>query len=355
MLNFSLSKTAFFSLFSLSLASCSDDSTKSQSEPTFVQFSQVDGSVFNLAKKFDQDNLVLDFNSSATPNQMEVCIHIGKTRPSNLERELLAEVKIGMIYWMQSAGLPVEKYFSTMDFKTQCDFWKPNLNTVLSIILPDLQDVSQHPETFKTYEQPAVECTSSSNGVNCSSSKTAAFARMSSLFTLGDRVKLNDPARITFNPYYEWHGLVTELAKQDKNDILQKLNLIIDGPEEDYNMYEEFIGELEALKLIDSKTPFDEKIFDLAQQAGGTSRIPYTPVSNMFSTLLHELGHTIGLGHADHATGTDISGTASGLVLQGTPFLTTEAVMAYGLRYLFLTEDDKAGATSVSNTLKLGN
>lgn len=85
---------------------------------------------------------------------------------------------------------------------------------------------------------------------------------------------------------------------------------------------------------------------------GEVSGEAYRPQIALFSTLLHEVGHTFGIDHADNPSADSVTGTASGeRVGSGSQARTDLAVMAYALPYLYLTEDDRAGMRSAAQQI----
>ncbi len=108
------------------------------------------------------------------------------------------------------------------------------------------------------------------------------------------------------------------------------------------------MSQLEAAQLVGAEDPmFGSLAKQFYSSNTGAMTKSYRGEYAAFATILHEVGHQFGMDHAHHPGQDSITGTSSKTqVNEQNQNVTDIATMAYGLRYDFLTEDDKAGIQS---------
>ncbi len=87
-----------------------------------------------------------------------------------------------------------------------------------------------------------------------------------------------------------------------------------------------------------------------AFQSSGASSLnqEYTPTATALHVLLHEVGHQFGMDHADNPSRDSETGFVVESEQRGNQWVTSEASMAYGKPFLFLTADDQAGVLDMT-------
>ncbi len=85
-------------------------------------------------------------------------------------------------------------------------------------------------------------------------------------------------------------------------------------------------------------------------QSSGASSLnqEYTPTATALHVLLHEVGHQFGMDHADNPSRDSETGFVVESEQRGNQWVTSEASMAYGKPFLFLTADDQAGVLDMT-------
>ena len=110
-----------------------------------------------------------------------------------------------------------------------------------------------------------------------------------------------------------------------------------------------FASELEAAKAVTGDDSEFQKVFQqLARTGSAVTGVGYRPKYAAFHVLLHEIGHTFGMMHADNPNADSVTGQSSTTSLDPVShqFKTPISTMAYADQYVYLTEDDRLGISS---------
>lgn len=313
-------------------------------EATFATFNDVNGSILNVTEHHLRGQLV----DVPAHEKMTICVKTSEQfYPAN---KLILEVKLGLAMWLKSSEISFISLLDQLKFERECDLNSQSDSRLMNIIVP-VQDPSTFDSTQKErFPQPTAECSHLGQGISCTNRLTLAYARMTAYGKSGNLLKKFIPSEIVFNPYVRWDSLDLELQSLEKPNLVQNYLMLLQRQSNNTLEAEEiveFADQLMNEQLVEKNRSLPPNIFESIPTGGELESVAYQPESASFSTLLHELGHTMGLAHADHLNGTEITGSTEGLADPSTPFLTSEAVMAYGERYLYLKEDDLAGLEHV--------
>ena len=172
-------------------------------------------------------------------------------------------------------------------------------------------------------------------------------------YTSRDRswLELEESAKIMINPHINWFSLYEDLIDQNDQQLAQEYNELLNAEGASLPILSAFVDRLLEKKYISKLNSGLNDLLKESQLQRKSFKGRFRQKSTLFSTLLHELGHTIGLLHADHPISAAVTGDSTGKEFEGSVFKTKESVMAYGDPYLYLTDDDIAGVRAVARKL----
>jgi hypothetical protein len=163
----------------------------------------------------------------------------------------------------------------------------------------------------------------------------------------------------TLSPYIDWLPLTqdiesSKLTPAQKAQLTAAYETLKADQAPTMAKLAGFLAQLEAAQLVGAEDPvFDglaHQFYDAHTAALNTA---YRGKYAAFATILHEVGHQFGMDHAHHPGQDSITGkTSQTNVNDAGQNVTDVATMAYGLRYDYLTEDDKAGIQSDAKTVR---
>jgi hypothetical protein len=174
------------------------------------------------------------------------------------------------------------------------------------------------------------------------------------------KIELARASRTTLSPYIDWLPLTEDikrsgLAEAQKAQLTAAYVALKADQAPSLAALQGFLAALETAQLVGAEDP---TFGALAKQfyAADTSSMSktYRGQYAAFATVLHEVGHQFGMDHAHHPGEDSITGkTSQTNVNEAGQNVTDVATMAYGLRYDYLTEDDKAGIKSDAASVRL--
>ena len=350
----------------LGLNNCSEDTT---SKPSFVHKSDESMvlSTMGLIETLSFEQVEKNFS------KIDVCV-VNQKSESISDEELLFEVRLAHVMWLHSANVDPRAWeLFNFSIQSECSLNKVDYQSV--IVFPDSD-----------------ELTSDVRGVVRQSGMTPPAYGRSFILGIGGGggasyqwrgpqfyFNISSVSRIVMNPYFQWRSLKDVVG--DYIEILKNKDGI-NYRSENWRVYQHLV----QLKM--SNLGSWEKLLGLMEEHEGSlawddllivvnglqeSRLLLASPNGLekrasFDTLLHEVGHQFGMGHAHTiSTTTDFNGESEltekieldvsyqdGSTKKLPFYKTEEASMAYGNRYLHLSPDDIEGIKSAKQGTKRG-
>lgn len=271
---------------------------------------------------------------------------------------LLLEAKLSYAAWLNAAGQGTQATLDRFAFETRdiCDPKDANFQSVIIIESEGKASPSRNPA--EGFGKASVNCRKSGFSVSCSSGSTTygwggPAAVSYSYRTAGkwDSISSRAAASVRLSPFVKWRSLEADLLVQkglSEADRKAKLELYrsLQAKVDDVTLVElvDFINVLGDSNLVAAADDSFQKLMQDFQKSGATSlNQEYTPTATALHVLLHEVGHQFGMDHADNPSRDAETGFVVESQQKGTQWVTSEAAMAYGKPFLYLTADDKAG------------
>ncbi len=280
-------------------------------------------------------------------------------------RAVLVETQLALVAWLNAAGTLTENDWARFDFFTADDCINES---------PAIDGYVKFPHTNDTQIDPRfapqlLHCVANTNTKTCSvSDMTLGFGGPGEssywyITATGKWTKVDfpKPASAELSPYVDWLSIAEDLAMRDtslmnlqtKQQLLAEYDKLMASPTPTLRELTAFSTKLADLKLV--------ALPDLRWQARAenfyaSNHLQIREVFRMrrasFPTLLHEIGHQMGMDHSHHPGFDSISGQSDTTKRNSTgTWITDQAAMAYGLPFLYLTNDDTAGVKSVAKSL----
>lgn len=303
------------------------------------------------------------------PASFEICVQSNVA--SIPKKAFLFETKLAFSAWWKYSGFS-SKSWDLLNFKEapECNSQDTSLTSFVSIPNPDSKTPDQK-ELSGRFPTPQITCeikidksySCSDNGILLGLGRVATVSfRYNPKDFHVETISIAQPAISTFSPHVDWQGLDEAIKRSKvmnsklKASLISKYNSLISSEKLSFESLVVFYESLETNKLIDEndQSTLIEKVTEMvASQKIGKVVEPYRPRKPLFTTMLHEIGHQLGMDHSDNPQPTSVTGTAEKGIdsPNSPPTLVKEAVMAYGLPYFYLTEDDIAGIKSVVKSL----
>lgn len=285
---------------------------------------------------------------------LTICVETGKQKIA--DDEILLETRLAYAAWLAGSGLYDEADWQKFKFVPQaaCDRKDKTLAGFVILVAA--------PNDFDQYQEQQISCTKSGGFKSCQGKGVTLGwggpGGLTSWFFNSNpnkwtKIELARGSSTTLSPYVDWLPLTSDI-KRSKLDEAQKQALTQAYEALKINVKPtmaqlvEFMDAMEQAKLVGAEDP----VFgQMAKQFYGANLSQMTKAYrgeySAFATILHEVGHQFGMDHAHHPGLDSTTGVSSETAVneQGQN-VTDIATMAYGLRYNFLTEDDKAGIKS---------
>jgi hypothetical protein len=332
----------------------------SESDVNFAHYpaSQLFGTPLSLA--------LFQKSGALAKDKLRVCVEAQLSGLS--EAEVMLEVRLAFAAWWKSSGIdPVT--WSALDFQSRSDCTgAEGWDSVVVVPGPTRTD-NAFLQLGTRFGAISYSCDRSGGSARCRSATytlgVGGPAAVRVLSRPGDGavvgIEVASPASAVMSPAVDWYGLrqAIKLADIDTAEsrvaLVAQFDRLAQGGTVDLESLASFAESLKAADLRVGDDPvLQSKLSDFAA-SGAESLLEaiYRPRIALFSTLLHEIGHQFGMDHADNPGPDSIMGSA--VDQNGRPdvrFVTELSVMAYALPYLYLTDDDRAGISSVFRTLK---
>jgi len=308
-----------------------------------LNFSIPESSLFSLPIALEmhrQDILIKN-------QPLRICIENDPRLP---EDEYLLDVEIAFAYWMHVSGTYDESDWETLRFelRQKCP---DQINSYIALITTQRVSIRNN----FNFREPNITC----NSQDCELLvPDLGFTLSNSTLSVREfTLTVNQfPTMIAFNPYVTLSTLKDEirinskLSFSSRQELLNKYDDLQKSSNRSFVSLKSFILMLANQKLIRDEKPFKDFLNRHSQLQGFSNQISTGDLRvSWFNSLLHEVGHFWGLTHPDQdldRTKTFFSSTTTEV---NGRWQTKIATMAYGDAYLYLTEDDIAGAREVSN------
>lgn len=282
--------------------------------------------------------------------------------------EFLYETELAYIMWLQAAGVLDINGWKTLQFETKsvCPDQDPSYAAYAIIGRGQGDNI---PAALKqTFNEPKITCDMKPEGnakrLSCATVPITlglgAFGNIVAYFfqNAPDKwveLKAGDPARLALSPFVTWHSLAAELENATRTgsaatvaqNLAKEWRAIVDSGQHDFAKLSGFAAKLAQAKIVALPEPNAQKMMRDFFQSSDPQPFSksYQPVHSTFHTLVHEIGHQLGMDHADAPDKTSVTGasSANGQINADGQWVTKEATMAYGEAYLYLTPDDREG------------
>ena len=300
-------------------------------------------------------------------NGLAVCLQSSGDPATDSYR--LFETKLAHAAWLSDAGYNSDAFAKlSFELKDQCSTSDANYMTV--VIYGEKSREKSGDNFDKLFSAARMSCTVSADSMSCNSDGGISLgwggpASIRSFYRADAPQKWTSMERLTpgiviLSPHVSWKPLTHELqsasgaSSDEQNNLLEKYNSLVAQKKP---RFEDLKSLAESLRSANAKGSQDQEfqrlMMQFAQNRQGVTAYEFKPVISSYHTLLHEIGHTFGMTHADNPGADDITGSSAKTTCdQSNRCTTSEASMAYGEFFNFLTVDDQAGIQSVGKLIQ---
>ena len=282
--------------------------------------------------------------------------------------EFLYETELAYVMWLHATGILDQNSWKTFQFILKADC--PDLDQgYAAYAMVGKGNGENVPDALrKHFNKPEITCDVAEDGLQ----KKLACNTASLTLGMGGtgnidvyffknapekwvELKAAGPARLAFNNFISWTGLAEELENAARSGtkadtakaLAQEWRAIVSSGKHDLSVLSTFAAKLTQEEIVATPDPRAREIIqDFFKSADPKPFITtYQPSLSLFHTLLHEVGHQLGMDHADTPDKTSTTGASSvnGKINADGQWVSKEATMAYGAAYLYLTDDDREG------------
>ncbi|MBP9707826.1 MAG: hypothetical protein KBD78_09280 [Oligoflexales bacterium] len=285
------------------------------------------------------------------------------------------ETQMAYFYWLRSSEKLSPALWKSIKFvsKKSCHLEMTEFAAISKILKEtDLKTPHNHNISFK---KAKIECEKASGVSECKTRATiVGIGNVADLhFKMSDdnrkkweSVKRQIPAYAILSPYIHWQSLEEVISKAryrtpasivEVQNFLNDYKKMLTNADIGYIEMENLIGQLEKIQLVHQG--LDPEYANIVHQFKKQKEVAnleqnFLQTLPLFHVLLHEVGHQIGMHHADKPRLNDISGPSSTAQLnKDNQWVCSESIMAYHDPYLYLLEDDLLGAKSLFSQIEL--
>ncbi len=301
-------------------------------------------------------------------NGLNICVRkYGVNQYS--DKSLLLETKLAHAMWLKAAGYGANE-FSRLKF-TVSESCTKEFASVIALEHPEITAQATG-DNAGQFNEPKLSCgPRGATAYGCSSDGgiTLGWGTPGSLnySYLADnpkkwtKVASAAPSMVRLSPYVDWQSLEdgvhanSEISDEAKTKISAAYQELLNDNEQTFDVLGNFnnlLGENGVTMAGDQE--FSAIMKQSAPDRETFSGRAYRPRQAAFHTLIHEVGHTFGLTHADNPGQGDITGPSATTVFDPSrnQYVTKMSSMAYGAPYGFLTEDDRLGVTAADSAIR---
>lgn len=298
-----------------------------------------------------------------TNTSVTVCV---ESRVSTMSLSaILLETRLAIIAWLDASGTLTDEDWNRFEFFSAVSC-TGNDDVDSYVRFPALTDE----KIDSRFEQQILNCTKTGNkGVCQLSNITLGFGGPGSTKRWTQppannwtKIEFTSSATAEFSPYVSWISIADDIASRDntvvsaalQKEIVAEYTRLADEPKPTRAELLKFLQpfkELRLLALVD--LAWKKRLTEFVNGSNEKLSEPFSARVAVFPTLLHEIGHQMGMDHAHHPGQDSVVGSSTTTTKNAAgTWVTDDAAMSYGLPFLFLTEDDTAGATSLAKALQ---
>ncbi len=302
----------------------------------------------------------LDLGFKTNFSQLRVCLQGSETFQGSA---LMLEAKLSYAAWLNASGLGSQASWNRFQFETK-DICDPADTSYASVVLIETEGkASPNRDSGEDFSKATVNCEKSGFSVRCGSGSTtygwgapAAIGYSYRTSSKWESVSNRSAASVRLSPYVGWRSLEADLLAQKGLDEAVRIAILdqyrgLLGKADTANFTElvSFMKVVTDSKLIAGSDLSFQKLMQDFQRSGAASlNQEYIPNATALHVLLHEVGHQFGMDHADNPSRDAETGFVAESQQRGNQWISSEASMAYGKPFLYLTADDQAGVLDLS-------
>ena len=301
-------------------------------------------------------------------DRLNVCVQ--KSGQNETDQHRLLETRLAHAMWLREAGYGRDE-FETLSFTLEDSCSTSDASHMTVVIFGDLSKEKPGDQFAQLFEAASMSCKSEPDGISCRSDGGLHLgwggpAVIGYSFLGSDPGKWVNTARrtpgsIKLSPHVDWMPLSFDLEmapdvkSADRENLLARYaGLVRTAYSATFSDLTDFGKELAKVSAISAQDKEFRRTMELlAPQQKDVSNYVYRPKMAGFHTLLHEVGHTFGMSHADNPNADMVTGSSATTTCDSAGVCKTkESAMAYGKFFTYLTEDDQAGIKAAADAVR---
>ena len=301
---------------------------------------------------------------------LNVCIQTyGKNNFS--AESLILETKLAHAMWLNAAGYGSED-FRKLSFTASAKCSTTDTKWASTIVLADVQKEESGDDYSRLFSVSSMSCKQvEGNSYGCQSDKgitlgwggagRIGYSYFESAPNKWTSLSATSPSTVTLSPFVDWQSLTSGIDALEKTTGATKSSLKAQYEDllaPNNQSFERLISFGDTLAQANVVLSGDSAFYEImnASAASGeafSGRV-YRPKMGAFHTLLHEIGHTFGIKHADNPDADSITGQSGTTTFDQArnQYVTKTATMAYADQYTYLTEDDRMGMKAAAEAVR---